>query len=386
MLSSTSHLLKTVRTQVTTHIQHSLTHLPTDTLVALEPNILKQQITDFFAPAHALLKGGKHLRATFVVLGYASQTSLDFTHLPKHLLHLASAVELFQLQALIHDDIIDQAEQRRGMPSAHKYYTHHINTHCTQIPHSQEQRLGENFALLLGDTLLGIANLELSQALSINPQLSTQSCLHTHQVFNQMSTQVAIGQYLDMQAEQQNLADSFSISSSHVASSSSSIYHIILNKSAAYSVARPLQLGALLAGADLVYAQKLYQASLDAGISFQIQDDYLGLFGNSEQTGKPVGDDLREGKHTLLLQMIYTQADTPIKTEISTYIGNPHATSSQITHLLTKIRTNPALLEYKHLLTKHLTQSLTALKELPMSQTCRNQLCGLFEFLVNRQA
>lgn len=386
MLSSTSHLLKTVRTQVTTHIQHSLTHLPTDTLVALEPNILKQQITDFFAPAHALLKGGKHLRATFVVLGYANQTSLDFTHLPKHLLHLASAVELFQLQALIHDDIIDQAEQRRGMPSAHKYYTHHINTHCTQIPHSQEQRLGENFALLLGDTLLGIANLELSQALSINPQLSTQSCLHTHQVFNQMSTQVAIGQYLDMQAEQQNLADSFSISSSHVASSSSSIYHIILNKSAAYSVARPLQLGALLAGADLVYAQKLYQASLDAGISFQIQDDYLGLFGNSEQTGKPVGDDLREGKHTLLLQMIYTQADTPTKTEISTYIGNPHTTSSQITHLLTKIRTNPALLEYKHLLTKHLTQSLTALKELPMSQTCRNQLCGLFEFLVNRQA
>ncbi|WP_205857025.1 polyprenyl synthetase family protein, partial [Phytoactinopolyspora endophytica] len=248
-----------------------------------------QRISDDLVPlaeaAADLLSGGKRLRPAFCYWGWrsaagdvsggghrtASATDEDAV------IAAASALELFQAAALVHDDLIDGSDTRRGKPSVHRRFA---ARHHDAGWHGAATDFGAAAAILLGDLLLGWSDELLSQA-----GLDPGALQRARPVFELMRTEVGAGQYLDILAQ----ANTAIAPAAQVERATRVIQH----KSARYSVQHPLELGGKIAGApdELIDGYRSYGAAL--GEAFQLRDDILGVFGDPEQTGKPAGDDLR---------------------------------------------------------------------------------------------
>ncbi|MFD0704917.1 polyprenyl synthetase family protein [Alloscardovia venturai] len=225
-------------------------------------------------------QGGKRLRALTLM-----QTA--YTFCPEEvriddsaLLDLACAIEIFQTAALIHDDIMDDADTRRGAPSAHKALA--VQTSASQ---------GQGLALMLGDLL---ATLSIRVAFTASHKLSNSD--EIFRTFLAMHDQVEIGQIMDVSMETIELTDTDAIESS--------IWATYINKTASYTTIAPLLIGILASSHPQISqnAQSFAQSvGNDLGVAFQIHDDLIDILSDSQTTGKPVGGDIREGKRTLLL-------------------------------------------------------------------------------------
>ena len=236
-------------------------------------------------------EGGKRFRALMAHVGWSlsSGRPLSEARLP----HLAAALELYQASALVHDDIIDHADERRGAPTPHRR---------------------------LADLHRGA-----EQALNL-PEANARAFAHS---FADMHAEVALGQYLDIMAEQSPLdprrADALSAADS---------LDVALHKSAHYSVVRPAQLGAIC-GANSTHIINELTDALDAiltpwGLAFQLRDDDLGVFGDPTVTGKPAGDDLREGKRTVLLALTWAASSPAERTALANVLGVAEASADEI--------------------------------------------------------
>lgn len=219
--------------------------------------------------------GGKRLRPAFCLLGYkvAGGKTVD-----TEILAAGSALELLHNFALIHDDIMDRADTRRGKATVHKaledYYK--SNKYEGDIEH-----LAQSVAILTGDFAYTYAD-SFARAMP-------QQCLA---VYDQLKVELFAGQQMDLDASYRNSIDKNTIAS------------IAQYKSGKYSIERPLQIGALAHNENP--DNKLWEAfGKPLGLAFQLRDDILGIFGDAELTGKPVGDDIREGKYTLLIAEAY---------------------------------------------------------------------------------
>ena len=198
---------------------------------------------------------------------------------------VAAALELIQACALVHDDVIDRSERRRGGPSMHRAMA---KVHADAGLSGDSEHFGVSAAVLLGDLALAWAD-DLytagAQALSaVDRSLP---------VWRAMRTEVLSGQLLD-------LLGTAAVSTDPAAQSRDAM-RVNRFKTAAYTVERPLQLGATLAGAAPATVAALRTFGADVGVAFQLRDDLLGVYGDPAVTGKPTGDDLVEGKRTLLL-------------------------------------------------------------------------------------
>ncbi|MCW2632765.1 MAG: Geranyltranstransferase, partial [Pseudonocardia sp.] len=204
-------------------------------------------------------------------------------------LRAASALELIQAGALIHDDLMDASTTRRGHPTVHVDFA---CRHAAAGWLGDASRFGAAAAVLLGDVALVWAD-DMLRAAGL-PAVAAQ---RVTPVWEAMRTEVLGGQFLDVLGQ----------ASGDV--SPDSALRVSRYKTAAYTVERPLHLGAAVAGADdaLVAAYRRFGA--DLGIAFQLRDDLLGMFGDPDVTGKPAGDDLREGKRTLLVALALREAD-----------------------------------------------------------------------------
>jgi geranylgeranyl diphosphate synthase type I len=213
------------------------------------------------------MRGGKRLRPLAIYAGFRATTPRVSEFDWQAILTLGAAIELLQTYLLIQDDWMDDDEQRRGGPSTHAAMTRKFN----------DPRLGASLAILAGDVAMGFA-IELLHATQFPPS-RTYEALRT---FGDMHMEVVYGQQLDLLAyEDVSLTQNL--------------------KTGSYTVRGPVALGALLGDATPTQLSALTKFAQPLGIAFQLRDDLLAMFGDPALTGKPVGHDLREGKHTALV-------------------------------------------------------------------------------------
>ncbi|MFD1236789.1 polyprenyl synthetase family protein [Pseudonocardia benzenivorans] len=249
--------------------------------------------------------GGKRIRPTFAWWGWRGAGGDPAA--AGAALRAVSALELLQACALVHDDLIDDSATRRGRPTVHVEFA---GRHRDGGWSGPADRFGAAAAILLGDIALAWADDTLQSS-----GLDAAALARAGAPWRAMRTEVLCGQYLDVLA--QATADT----------STAAAMRVNRFKTAAYTVERPLHIGAALAGADdrLVAAYRGF--GTDIGIAFQLRDDMLGVFGDPDVTGKPAGDDLREGKRTLLVALALERAaergDTASAQVVTGALGDP---------------------------------------------------------------
>lgn len=242
-----------------------------------------------------LAEGGKRLRAGFVLLGAAGAS--DGGAVPGAL-GIATAVELFHLAALVHDDVMDHADARRGVPTVHRVFGSRSADHGTAV------------GVLAGDLLMTWADDVLARSTQGLPTAAT-----VRTVWEQMRDQVLAGQYLDLRM-QDDLAAGADVDVADVV-------RMLQFKSAKYTVEHPLRLGGTLAGAAPELLDGYAAFGLATGEAFQLRDDVLDVFGDPRETGKAEAGDLREGKRTLLVALALERATAAQRDVLVRRLGDP---------------------------------------------------------------
>ncbi|SDR87038.1 polyprenyl synthetase family protein [Corynebacterium timonense] len=237
-----------------------------------------------------VLGGGKRIRplygwAGFVGGGGHERSGED----PRHVVRAVSALELIQACALIHDDIIDASDTRRGRPTVHRAVE---AEHRTRNMTGDSAEFGRNVAILAGDLALVWAD-----DMWRDSGVSADALARAQDPWRGMRTEVLGGQLLDISLEATG-DESIELAN-----------RVNRFKTAAYTIERPLHLGAAIAAAPASTVAAFRGYGRDIGIAFQLRDDLLGVFGDSAVTGKPAGDDLREGKRTVLLSLALEALD-----------------------------------------------------------------------------
>jgi geranylgeranyl diphosphate synthase type I len=238
------------------------------------------QLTPVAGAVRDFVRGGKRLRPAFCYWGWrgAGGDSGD-----ECAVAACAALELLQAGALVHDDLMDRSDTRRGLPSVHRRFE---ALHAAQGWRGDGAQYGAASAVLLGDLLLAWCD-ELLADCGLEPAAIRRA----KPLFDLMRTEVMAGQYLE-------LLEPAAPSAEGAIERARTVIHF---KSAKYTVERPLQIGGLLAAADPALTSAYGAFGLPLGEAFQLRDDLLGTYGDPVLTGKPTGDDLREGKRTLLV-------------------------------------------------------------------------------------
>lgn len=307
------------------------------------------QLADF---TNEFLSGGKRLRAAFCYWSYIGSGGKD----GEEIIKAASSLEFLQACALIHDDVMDASDTRRGKPSIHKKF---------EQMHSQNNWLGESKQFGLGGAiLLGDLVLSWADELLMNSGIDPLNLLRGKKIYDLMRTELMAGQYLDI------------FEQSRGGGSLENAFNVIKYKSAKYTIERPLHLGCALATDDSNLLKVFSEYGLPLGEAFQLRDDVLGVFGDPEETGKPAGDDLREGKRTVLIEMTFANANHSQKTKLNELFGKE--VSSQEVSILREIVTETkALEEVENLITTRLSQSMQAISMANITNPAKEALSEL---------
>ncbi len=261
-----------------------------------------------------VLGGGKRIRPVFAWWGWRGAGGSPDESEAGAVLRAVSALELVQGCALVHDDIMDDSTTRRGAPTVHVAFAdRHRRAGWLGAP----ERFGAAAGILLGDVALAWSD-DLLRGAGLWPDALHRALV----VWQAMRTELLGGQYLDL------------LSQVRGDESPEGALRVDRYKTAAYTVERPLHLGAAIAGAPprLIAAYRRFGA--DIGVAFQLRDDLLGMFGDPSVTGKPAGDDLREGKRTLLLacglQATAERGDNAGAYLLRRAVGDPHLSSARV--------------------------------------------------------
>ncbi|MFI5844603.1 polyprenyl synthetase family protein [Catenuloplanes sp. NPDC051500] len=245
-----------------------------------------------------VLHGGKRLRPMFCYWGWRGAGGED----GPEIFSAAAALELFHAFALVHDDIMDGSDLRRGEPSVHRSLA---DEHQRRGWRGDPGAYGAGAALLVGDLLAAWAD-QLFAESGLPPDRLRDGAA----IFARMRTEVIAGQYLDLRA-------------GAGAGSVADALTVIRMKAARYTVTRPLQIGAALAGGGDALLASLGAFGDPLGDAFQLRDDVLGVFGDPAVTGKPALDDLREGKQTVMLALARDHATPSQAATLSRLAGDP---------------------------------------------------------------
>jgi len=340
------------------------------------------ELAPFIDFSREFLAGGKRFRALFCYWGWQavaapdlfdSDSSKSASEISSVLL-AATALEVFHAAALVHDDIMDNSATRRGRPSAHRRFE---SLHRESNWLGDPAPFGTSSALLLGDLLLSWSDELFSDGLQKLGSLEARIAARTE--FNLMRTEVSVGQYLDILEESAWARQSETEQLSRA-------NRVIVYKSAKYSVEAPLAIGASLGGGSLAQVAALREFGLPLGVAFQLRDDMLGVFGDPKVTGKPAGDDLREGKRTVLVAIARQKLPPTARRLLDELLGDPDITDSQVSMLQATIRDSGAVDEVESIIDARTRAAVAAIADAPLSRSARSQLTGLADTVIRRTA
>jgi geranylgeranyl diphosphate synthase, type I len=304
------------------------------------------------------VRGGKRMRAALVAAAYvacaedshasAGDDAAAFARVESAML----AIELLQVYLLIHDDWMDDDDVRRGGPSVHVHLRERLGS----------KALGDAAAILAGDLACGYAQVALLES-----QLPAERVLGAARAFARIQEEVVTGQLAEM-------------------SSAASVEVIHALKTASYTVTGPLALGAHLAGASDARVAQLARYGRPLGIAFQLRDDLLGAFGDTSATGKPVGNDIRQGKRTAIIMEMRGHAGT--EALLARVLGRHDASDAEVAEVVKAMETSGAKARVEARVAELLAEARAALEAMGLPEGSRGKhwLAGAVRALGERSA
>jgi geranylgeranyl diphosphate synthase type I len=249
---------------------------------------------------------------------------------------------------------MDGSDSRRNLPAIHKLFE---RRHLDQGLSGSAERFGIAAAILLGDLALSWSDWLLADSGVEHAALN-----RANRIFQEMREELMIGQYLDV------------LEGALASSDRSRSMQIANLKSGKYSIERPLHFGAALAGADSDTFAMYSRYGLPLGQAFQLRDDLLGVFGDSKVTGKPSGDDLREGKRTVLIAMALESSNLTERAEIESALGRSNVSQNEISRVQELIEKSGARGKCESLIEELLGEAISALANPPLPSEIRSAL------------
>ncbi len=337
-------------------------------------------LEEFLYPAKKNLLKGKFIRPKMCLLGSMSNiTNGSFSNSyvsDFSLTHLCTAIELYHLSALIHDDIIDNTDTRRSNPATHIYFS---NFHKKNFINTSAEKYGINAAILLGDLLLS-KSFEHIQKINIS---NLDTYRNVIQYFTEITKEVAIGQYYDLYASNQQADEKYLLDKDI-------IKNILISKTAHYTVTKPFILGNKISGNSNTNIEKITQALVSWGIAFQMKDDELGIFGNRTKTGKPAGIDLIEEKKTLLLAFTLENLSIADRKEVIKVLPtlkekNPIEQAELIENIKKQIVNSGAYYIHETKMKDYYNKGYSILKDLNINEEVKKYLLDFGQSLIERE-
>lgn len=300
---------------------------------------------------------GKRLRPAFCYWGFVGAGGDPDD---PRIIEAGAAFELLHAFALVHDDVMDGSATRRGARTAHLVFSDH---HEQGRWVGEARRFGEGVAILIGDLAFVYADQLLD---GFTPEVL--------RLWHELRIELNIGQYLDL------------IGTARAERSRTGTERISRYKSGKYTVERPLHFGAMLAQPDRAaeLLAPLSRYGLPLGDAFQLRDDILGAFGDERLTGKPVGDDLREGKPTPLLAIATARATGEERRRLSR-VGAPDLSATDIAAIQAALVSTGARAELEGTIERLVAEAVAALGDIPLTETARQALAELAAYIGRRE-
>ncbi|HVE64052.1 MAG TPA: polyprenyl synthetase family protein [Mycobacteriales bacterium] len=308
-----------------------------------------------------LLDGGKRLRPAFCYWGWRGAGGPD----SDEIVAAAASLELLQACALIHDDVMDGSDTRRGRPAVHRGFA---ALHRGEGWLGDPETFGTSAAILLGDLCLIWAD-QLLNTCGL-PDVMLRRGAPT---YDEMRVELMAGQYLDLLEQALGGRDI------------DRALRVARYKSAKYTIERPLHLGGVLAGAPTELLATYTGYGLPLGEAFQLRDDVLGVFGDPSETGKPAGDDLREGKRTALVAIALDRATPDQAAVVRRHLGDPHLDERGVALLRDVIDGTGALAEVEALIARRTDEAHSALGAGVLEPAAREVLGNLVSAATSRR-
>ena len=341
--------LKSLREQVEAQLQDFLTSQSEYfTSIAPELNPAATSLTAF------VINGGKRFRPLFAAVGAIGAGS----QLSDAEIRAFASLELLQACALVHDDLMDASDTRRGEPAIHKIFE---SMHSAEKYQGKATQFGLSASVLIGDLALIWSDQMLNSS-----GIKSESLLAALSVHDEMRVELIAGQYLDVFEQARGTQ------------SVAQALKIARYKSAKYTIERPLHLGAAIAIPDAAKRAQIIsiysEFGLPLGEAFQLRDDLLGVFGDPKVTGKPAGDDLREGKRTVLMAMTHDRISGPAEAEFLKEFGNHDISESAIARLQEIIAETGAAMHVEDLIEELTSTALEAINRDEIDSQARKLL------------
>lgn len=320
-------------------------------------NAVDERLSEAIDELARMASGGKRLRAAFCYYAWLGAGGQPEDH--DRIVDVGAAFELLQTFALIHDDIMDAAATRRGQQTIHLRQGERV---VDEAWRGEPRRYGEGVALLVGDLSHVYAD-----------QLIGSSSTDARELWDELRIELNLGQYLDMRAAASSEFDR------------PTAQRVATFKSALYTIVRPLQLGAALApgGRKPEVHDRLDAFGRPVGQAFQLRDDLLGVLGDAKRVGKPVGDDLREGKSTELVAVAVDRADRA-QTKVLQRIGQPDLSDGDIDAIIDVLRVTGAVEEIERRIDELVATAAREADNLPLNASVCETLLVLANYVAAR--
>jgi geranylgeranyl diphosphate synthase type I len=303
--------------------------------------------------------GGKRIRPVMAYLGWLASSGRACGVGHRDVVRVSAALELLHAFALVHDDVMDESTSRRGAPTAH---VRAAALHRVAAGHGRSERFGESIAILLGD----LAHAEADALVADLPA-------ELRRIWRQLVIELVYGQRRDLTGSAAGRTDL-----SHAR-------EVARLKSGAYTIERPLQLGAAAAGAPEAVRAALATYGREVGEAFALRDDLLGIWGDPSLTGKPAGDDLISAKPTVILALAHERA-SGVTRQLLGKIGTTGLTRADITVLQQALVDCGVVEEVEERISRHITAALTALDGAPLHPDGVRQLTVMTHRIAWRDA
>lgn len=312
------------------------------------------------------VQGGKFLRSTFAYIGWSCGSPDQTVTAHRAALRAAASLELLHAFALMQDDVMDNSAMRRGRPTAHVSFA---DWHRARRLSGSSVRFGESAAVLLGDLCLVWAEQMLRKS-----GLAPDALARAWPRYDAMRTELAVGQFADL------------VNDAAAFPTLDHVLDVSRRKSGNYTVRRPLELGAALAGCGTAQMRRLGAYGDAIGEAFQLRDDLLDVFGSPSETGKPTGTDLLVCKATSVVVAAHQLADGASRRELEGFMGATHTPDIDVERWRTLIAATGAAEWIEKLIEERLAQALDCIDTDQFAPAARDMLAHMAVACTRRDA
>ena len=308
-----------------------------------------------------ILSGGKRIRPALMYWGYIGAGGEE----REKMLKTSLSMELIHSFLLIHDDVMDRDSMRHGRDTLNRAYEK-IGKKLFQA--SDSEHFGNSIAITVGDMVAALGNRIIFEA-PFSPEIIMKALAKLQDIVSL----TVIGQAKDIYMEYQREA------------TEKEVLEMYEYKTARYTLEGPLQLGGILGGAPEKVLESFSRIALPLGIAFQIQDDILGMFGEEEEIGKPVGSDIREGKQTLLAVKALELSDSKEKEKLLLLLGNSQIGVEDIEEFRRIILSSGSLDYAREMAGKLIQEGKGEIGKSEIAEETKEFLRGMADYMIERK-